>query len=199
MKGLLDNTREEAEKTDDRDIKELFFRRDESALDETARKYGSYCRAAAYNILESTEDTEECVNDTWLRAWNAIPPSDPPRLDLFLGKITRESAINMKKAKCAQKRGGGKYIEALDELDDVFDSAADPEKTVEAEFTGEFISAFLRRQKPLSSDIFVRRYYHFRSVSEIADEFSVSESRVRTVLYRLRKKLRSELEKEGLW
>ena len=184
---------------DDERIISLFRQRSQDAIAAVSVKYGNYCSGIAGNILPSKEDAEECVNDTWLHAWNAIPPHAPPNLARFLGKITRELSINRYKAKFAQKRGGGEYDLALEELGDVASTSGSPvEEAVEMELLGKAISGFLREQPVLYADVFIRRYYHLCSIKQIADEFSISESKTKSILFRVRKKLYSFLESEGL-
>lgn len=183
---------------DDGRIIELYWQRDEYAITATAEKYGAYCGRIAKNILLSLEDAEECVNDTWLHAWDAIPPHRPSRLSVFLGKITRELSLNQHKARFAQKRGNGELALALDELGECIASGETVEQTLEYELVGKIISDFLRKQKEQSADIFIRRYYHVCSIKQIAAEFSMSESKVKSILFRLRKELRTYLESEDI-
>lgn len=184
---------------EDEKIIELYQLRNEEAIKATAEKYGNYCSAIASNILPFKEDAEECVNDTWLHAWNAIPPHIPPRLSLFLGKITREVSINRYKALSAQKRGNGGYAIALDELEDFISlSNSTVEQAIELELIGKAISTFLRKQPEIHADVFIRRYYHLCSIKQIAEEFSISESKTKSILFRVRKKLHSFLESEEL-
>ena len=183
----------------DEDILALYWQREERAISATAQKYGGYCSSIASHVLSLREDVEECVNDTWLHAWNAIPPHRPPRLSLFLGKITRELAINRYKAGAAQKRGGGEYAIALEELAEFATAGENTvEREVELKLLGGAISAFLRKQPALQRDVFIRRYYHLCSIKEIAVACSISESKVKSILFRLRKKLRATLESEDL-
>lgn len=184
---------------DDERIINLFHQRSEDAIAAASDKYGNYCSAIARNILSIREDAEECVNDTWLHAWNAIPPHTPPNLAYFLGKITRELSIDRYKAKFVQKRGGGEYDLALEELGDFASTSENPvEEAVEMELLGKAISWFLREQPVLYADVFIRRYYHLCSIKQIANEFSISESKTKSILFRVRKKLYSFLESEGL-
>lgn len=184
---------------DDERIISLFQQRSEDAVTVVSDKYGSYCSTIAGNILPLKEDVEECVNDTWLHAWNAIPPHTPANLAHFLGKITRELSINRYKGKLAQKRGGGEYDLALDELEEFSAQSKNPvEEAVELELLGGAISRFLRKQPVLHADVFLRRYYHLCPIRQIAEEFSISESKVKSILFRVRKKLRSFLESEDL-
>lgn len=184
---------------DDGRIVDLYWQRDEYAITATDEKYGAYCGSIARSILLNLEDAEECVNDTWLHAWDAMPPHRPSRLSIFLGKITRELSLNQYKARFAQKRGNGELALALDELDDV---VADKRNTVdqmmEYELVGKAISSFLKKQPERMADIFIRRYYHLFSIKQIAAEFSTSESKVKSILFRLRKKLRTYLESEDI-
>ena len=184
---------------DDERIISLFQQRSEDAIAAASAKYGNYCSAIAGNILSLKEDAEECVNDTWLHAWNSIPPHTPPNLSHFLGKITRELSINRYKAKSAQKRGGGEYDLALEELGDFTSaSGSSVEEAVEMELLGKAISGFLRELPVLYADVFIRRYYHLCSIRQVAEEFSISESKTKSLLFRVRKKLHSFLESEGL-
>ncbi len=184
---------------EDEAILALYWQRDEEALAATAAKYGGYCGSIARQILGDPGDAEECVNDTWLHAWNAIPPHRPPRLSLFLGKITRELAINRWNAGRARKRGGGEYALALEELREVVSARrGQPEEGVEAELLGRAISDFLRTQPPQTASIFVRRYYHLCPIRQIAAEFAISESKTKSILFRMRKKLHTYLEGEEL-
>ncbi len=183
---------------DDREIVERYFLRDESAIAETEAKYGRYCHSIAYHILYSHEDSEECVNDTWLRAWNAMPPHRPQRLSAFLGKITRNLALNRYERQTAEKRGGGETVVAIDELAECL-----PEKEGE-DVANELalrqaINRFLRHLPERSMIIFLRRYFYFLSVGEIADGLSVSESFVKVTLLRTRNKFKAFLEKEGIF
>ena len=180
-------------------ILDLFWQRNEDAIAAVKTKYGPYCAAIARRILADPQDAEECVSDTWLKAWNAIPPHRPPRLALFLGKITRETALNRWKAAAAQKRGGGETPLALEELGDQFSTGEDPvAQAAELAQLGKAISHFLRTQPTQTADLFVGRYYHLKPIRDLAREFGLSESNVKTTLHRTRKKLKTYLEKEGL-
>ncbi len=184
---------------EDEEIIALYLQRKEEAIAETAKKYGNYCRRIADNILSSREDAEECLNDTWLHAWNAIPPHHPPRLAFFLGKITRELSIDRCKAQAAQKRGAGEYPIALDELSEFLTASEQTvEQAVEAELVGKAISSFLRAQPVLYADVFILRYYHLFPIGQIAKALSISESKTKSILFRVRKKLRKYLESEEL-
>ena len=179
---------------EDHDIIEMFFARDERAIGETSGKYGSYCGSIAMNILSSHEDTEECLNDTWLRAWNSIPPHRPNILRVFVGKITRNLALDRYKARTAEKRAGGEFAMSLDELDECI-GASDERESAEI---GESISRFLRTQPKETRSVFVCRYFYCDSVADIAKRFGMSEGKVKTLLFRTRNKLKIHLEGEGI-
>ena len=184
---------------DDEKIIELYWQRDENAIAAAAVKYAAYCGSIARNILLNPEDAEECVNDTWLHAWDAMPPHRPSRLAIFLGKITRELSLNRYKARFAQKRGNGELALALDELDDIVaDNRNTAEQVMEYELTGKAISSFLKKQPEKITNIFIRRYYHLFSIKQIAKEFDMSESKIKSILFRLRKKMRTYLESEDI-
>ena len=178
---------------EDHDIIALYFARDERAVRETADKYGSYCASIAMNILTSREDTEECLNDTWLRAWGSIPPTRPNVLRVFLGKITRNLALDKYKARTAEKRLGGEFAMSLDELDECIGT----EDARDHVALGEIISRFLREQTREARGVFVCRYYYCDSVGDLAKRFGISEGKVKSVLHRMRLRLKRYLEGEG--
>ena len=179
----------------DSEIVELYWQRDESAIDRTARRYGSYCHKIALNILESHEDSEECVNDTYLAAWNSIPPARPEALGAYLGRLTRNLAINRHKANHAAKRGGGEFVLSLNELDEYIpDTVAEQQS---AEELGRLISDFLRTKPTEARQMFVRRYFYNDSVGDIADAFGATQSKVKSVLHRTRQSLKEFLEERG--
>lgn len=178
----------------DSDIVELYFKREEAAIAETERKYGRYCKVIAKNILGSEEDSEECVSDTWLKAWNSIPPAQPRRLSLFLGRITRNLAIDKYRIRSAEKRKNNETALCLEELEECVgggDSIAD---TVALK---ESMNRFLGRQKPREREIFMLRYMYMFSVSEIGARLGIKEGAVKMSLSRSRLKLRDFLIKEG--
>lgn len=178
---------------EDENILELYQSRNEAAIVETNRKYGSYCGAIAYRILMSYEDTDECVQDTWLKTWNAIPPERPQRLKSFVGRITHNLAIDRYRRNARQKRCT--LDEVLAELQ--VPELSDPEQSAEAKALARMISDFLRAQPPEKRVLFVRRYWYVDSIPEISRKTGMKEDRIRTELYRMRKKLRLCLEKEG--
>lgn len=178
----------------DSDIVDLYFARSEAAIEETAFKYGAYCHKIAYNILLDVFDAEECVNDTYMKAWSAMPPSRPKKLGAFLSKITRNLALDRYDKRRARKRCGN-YAESLDELAEV---VGKEDETLLLSELGAMISSFLRGESALSRRIFVQRYFYERSIKEIADFYSISEGRVKISLFRTRERLRSYLSKEGV-
>lgn len=182
----------------DNQIIELYFKRDDRAITETENKYGSYCTKIAMNILNDILDSEECVSDTWFAAWRSIPPKKPAVLAAYLGKITRNLSINRYKLKHADKRGANEFALSLDELGECSASYTPFESSLLAEEIGKCISDFLRMQKPLDRRVFVCRYFFCDSVSDISKHFEISESRVKSLLFRMRGKLKSYLEKNGI-
>lgn len=183
---------------DDAAIIDLYWARDELALQQTDRKYGAYCRSIALNILRSAEDTEECVWDTWLHAWNAMPPQRPSILSAFLGRITRNLAFDRYKASHAEKRGGGSVPLALEELAQCLPAPGDVQRTLEDRELSEALDRFLRRLPARECNVFLRRYWYTDSVADIAARYSMKENTVKSVLYRTRERLRVFLQKEGI-
>ena len=183
---------------EDNQIVALFWARDEKALTETEQKYGNYCRTIAYNILQSREDSEECVNDTWLRAWNAMPPQKPNILQAFLGKITRNLSLDRYKLGRAAKRGGGQTDVALEELEQCIPAGADVEEAVALNELSRLLDDFLRTLPERECCIFLRRYWFVDSTADIAKRYKMPEGSVKSGLYRTRQKLRDYLEKAGV-
>lgn len=183
---------------EDDKIIDLYWARQETAIMETDRKYGNYCRSISLHILKNQEDTEECVNDTWMRAWDTMPPKRPDFLGAFLGKIVRNLAISRYRMTHAQKRGSGEVDLLLMELEECLPSAKSVEEEIEGKETAAAISRFLYMVDEESRNIFVRRYFYADSVREVADRFEVSESKVKSQLFRLRNRLKDYLEKEGI-
>ena len=177
---------------DDNGIIGLFWQRSEDALTECRSRFGGYCRAIARNILNNDGDADECVNDTWLRAWNAIPPAKPSRLKALLGKITRNLALDRYESARSQKRGGGSTPLALEELADIPAPQADDSEITHA------INGFLRSEPPENADIFVKRYWYLQNIADIATEYGYKENRITSLLFRMRGRLKQKLESEGL-
>ena len=181
---------------EDLHIIELYWQRNESAIKESQTKYGGYCSTIANNILHSAEDTEECVNDTWLKAWETIPPNKPQSLLAYLGRITRNHAINMVRNQNRQKRAGNKYTVALDELGEAA-AAADDNRELEGIGTSklaEIINEFLEQLPKEKRIIFVRRYFYMDAVADIAASNGLTESSVKVSLMRMRRQLGRKLK-----
>ncbi|MCQ2425391.1 MAG: sigma-70 family RNA polymerase sigma factor [Lachnospiraceae bacterium] len=176
----------------------LFFERNEEALVLAEKQYGAYCFTIAKNILNSDPDAEECVNDVWLRAWNAIPPARPAVLSSFLGKIARNLAIDRCRKKQAEKRAGGEYALSLEELNECTGGIGMATEDAERMELGAKISAFLRGEPTEARKIFVCRYFYCDSVKDIAARFGISEAKVKSALFRTRGRLKTYLEKEGI-
>ena len=174
---------------EDREIIELYWRRSERAIACSEEKYGAYCRAVARQILRSLEDTEECVSDTWLAAWNAMPPHRPAVLRTFLGRLTRNLAVNRRIYDGAQKRGGGEVTLALEELQECAGGES-AEQTLETAELGRSIDRFLRTLPETECSLFLRRDWYLDAVEAIARRFGLREGAVKTRLHRTREKLR---------
>ena len=182
---------------EDETILDLYFAREERAIAETGKKYGGYCRSIAFNILRSHEDTEECVSDTYLRAWSAMPPHRPAMLAVFLGRITRNLALNRLRSAAAQKRGGGGAEAVFEELQHIVSDRDTPEIALDRRELVAAINDFLAALPETKRRIFVCRYWYFDSVADIAKRFSLSENHVYVTLHRLRSQLRRRLSERG--
>lgn len=185
------------EEMDDREIIRLFFERDEAALNEVSRKYGSFCGAIARNILKNREEAEECVNDTYMRAWESIPPNDPPVLGAFLAKITKNLALSRVAFRNAEKRGGGSVALSFEELDEFVSGEYSLEAETERHELISRINKFLEKLPAKQRQIFVGRYWGYYKLSELAKRFGMSESGISVSLERTRRKLKKYLEKGG--
>ena len=183
---------------EDEKIIELYFERNESAIEETSEKYGNYLYKIAFNILSDNEDSEESVNDTYISAWNEIPPVRPNILSAFLGKITRYISLNKYRAKRTQKRGGGEIDIAFEEIEECVPKESNLYDEIETKELAKIISAYLKNLPKTERQIFVCRYYYMDSLSDISKQFGFSQSKVASMLYRTRKKILSHLEKEGV-
>ena len=182
---------------DDVKIVQLYWDRNEQAIPATADKYGNYCTSIAKNILGNREDTEECVNDTYMNAWNAMPPHRPSILSTFLGKIVRNISFNRYKHNTADKRGGGELPVVLDELSDLVSGKDDVEQEIEHKELVKSIDAFLDTLSPEKRSIFISRYWYTDSVSEIAKRHGMNDGAVSMTLNRLRLKLHNYLLERG--
>ncbi len=181
---------------DDLGIIDLYFARDEQAIKETDAKYGKLCHRIAYNILHNEQDSEECVNDTYVGVWNAIPPTRPKSLMAFVCRIARNLSLKRLESMSRQKRSGATLV-SLDELAEVL-SDESIASDVSDEELGRLISDFLRDQKADARNVFIRKYYFFDSVADIAARYSFTESKVKNMLHHTRKKLKEYFIKEGV-
>ncbi len=183
---------------EDSQIVALYLQRSEQAIDETAKKYGKYCYSIAHNILGNREDAEEAVSDTYLGAWATIPPHKPVALATFLGKIARRTAIKRYQHSRTQKRGGGELALALEELSDFLSDRNTPEAAIENAELTHILNEFLRKLPKEERAVFISRYWYFDPVAEIAKRFGFSQSKVKSMLARTRKKLSITLQREGI-
>ena len=183
---------------DDQEIIARFFARDEEGLTAARARYEPYCAAVARSLLNDPRDQEECLSDTWLRAWNAIPPQRPRSLGAFLAKITRNLAINRLRDGNAQRRGGGQVPLALEELGECVSLEGSPEGELDRQAAEEALNRFLDGLPPLQREVFIRRYWYLDSIEDIARRAGWSKSRVTTTLHRLRVRLRAHLIQEGI-
>ena len=182
----------------DLQIIELYFERSERAVTETANKYGGYCYSIAYAILNDNEDAEESVNDTYLRAWNSIPPHRPTALSTFLGKITRRLSIDKWRRRNAEKRGGGEIPLVLDELRECLSNEDEVHKQIEKDRLAAIINSFVAGLSFTEQKVFLCRYWYMDSIDDISRRFGFSVSKVKSMLFRMRERLRVRLEREGL-
>lgn len=181
---------------EDSKIIEMYWDRNEDAISETKLKYENYLSKIAYNILADIEDSQESVNDTYLRAWNSMPPHKPDSLSAFLGKITRRISIDIYRKKTSKKRIGSEYATSLDELYDCASADGDPEKEVDLKILSNAINDWLNSVSDEMRNIFVCRYFYCDSVRDIAGFTGSSESKIKSTLHRARLSLRDYLEKE---
>ena len=182
---------------DDSKIVALYFDRDEAAIAHTQKKYGAYLHRIAYNILNDLLDSQESVNDTYLAAWNSIPPQRPEILSTYLGKLTRRISIDIFRKKNRLKRRDSEYTISLSEMDACIGGGESPEETLQAQLLAECISSFLRQLPDQSRNAFVGRYYFMDSVKDVARYCGMSEAKAKTLLYRIRCSLKEYLQKEG--
>ena len=184
--------------TEDEAIIELYWQRDQQAIQETAGKYGTFLHSIAWNILRSHGDAEECVNDTYLRTWNAIPPARPSAFRAWLGRITRNLSLDRWKQSRAEKRGGDGMEVLLGELDQCVPAPHGTEQALEDQEIAALISRFLRELPKDSRVMFLRRYWYGEDIADIAQTLNCGQGKVKSSLFRTRKALRSYLEKEGV-
>lgn len=183
---------------DDKAILDLYWARSERAIAETDSKYGAYCYSIASNILSSREDSEECVSDTYLAAWNSIPPKRPAMLSAFLGKMTRYISLNRWKQRSRLKRGGGEVPLCLDELEGCVSGRESAEDTVLRKEALTALNRFLEELPELERKVFLCRYWYFDAVKDIGPRFGLTPAQAASILHRTRQKLNKHLAKEGL-
>lgn len=184
---------------EDREIVALYWQRDERAITETAARYGAYCSSIARNILHQAQDVEESVNDTWMNAWNSMPPHRPEVLPAFLGKLTRYICLKKWRERNARKRGGGEAALALEELSESIPDGRSIDEAVQAKELAQIINTFLDGLPETERYIFVCRYWYLDPIAAISARYGFSQSKVKTMLWRTRKKLLMRLEKEGVF
>ena len=182
---------------DDKEIIDLFNERSEQAISESEKKYGKYCYSIAYRIVENEDDAKEIVNDTYLKAWNTIPPKNPDSLCGYFGIIARSTAIDKLRYNISEKRTSSRVDLAIDELSECIPKA-DTSDIVDSMALGNAISMFLSSLSERNRNIFIRRYWYVDSISEISDNLSISENAVKSILHRMRNTLKKYLEKEGV-
>ena len=181
----------------DAEIVALYWERNEEAIQQTQRKYGAYLSKIAYNILSDFEDSKECVNDTYLKAWDSMPPHRPDVLSTYLGKIARQLSIDMFRKKHSTKRYASEYALSLDELGDSLSDGTTPEQSFDAKLLDAAINRFLRTLPHEARNTFLGRYYFFDSLKEVARYCGMSEAKAKSLLYRTRQSLKAYLVKEG--
>ncbi len=182
---------------EDKQIIDLYWARSETAISETASKYGRYCHSIAFNILRNHEDSEECVNDTFFNAWKAMPSQRPNKLSAFLGTITRNLSLKKWEQYSTAKRGLGQVPLALEELQDCIPASENVEQVADDLVLTELLNRFLSTLSTDNRKIFMRRYWYMNTIKEIAKGYSMSESKVKMSLLRSRNELKQLLEKEG--
>ncbi len=183
---------------EDNEIVALYLAREQGAIAESAAKYGKYCFTIAYNILYNHEDADESVNDTWLHAWKSIPPHEPTVLSTYLGKLTRYIALKKWRGKHAQKRGGGEVPLVLDELTETVPAKGDPEEAMDEKELTALLNRFLQELPVTERRVFLCRYWYLDPIASISKQFDFTESKVKSMLLRTRKKLAKALKKEGI-
>ena len=185
---------------DDIEIVNRYWVRSESAIRATSEKYFRYCRSIAANILGNSEDAEEVINDVYYRVWNAIPPERPDNFRAYVGKITRNLSLDRLEKTKAEKRGGGQLDAILSELEEcIADNRNSYDTLIEAETITAALDRFLSNQSAENRRIFVRRYWRAASIEEIAGDFGMTTGKVKSILFRMRSKLRTHLESEGIY
>lgn len=181
----------------DQQIIELYWQRNEDAIPASEQKYGSYCTTVSRNILSDALDVEECVSDTWLRAWAAMPPERPNYLKMFFAKITRNLSLDRLKSNYAQKRGGGETDLILEELEQCISSKGNTEEVYTARELGRSINRFVHSLPEREGNLFVRRYFFGESLDVVAGRYGITSHNASVILSRVREKLKKHLTREG--
>ena len=182
---------------DDEQIIDLYWNRDERAIEETDQKYGAYLTTIARNVLDDPEDSRESVNDTYFAAWKTMPPQRPNILSAYLGKLARRISIDHFRQRTRLKRGGGAYVASLSELEGTFSAGNSMDQIMDTKLLGHAINAFLRTLHPQARTAFIGRYFFMDCMADVARYCGMSESKAKSMLHRTRKKLKVYLEKEG--
>ena len=184
---------------EDQQIIRLFFERSEQAITELSRKYGALCFQIADNILDDPQDAEECVSDTWLRAWYAMPPEKPNYLRMFFAAITRNLSLDRVRASLTAKRGGGQAVLALEELSECVSGSPEVEDAIIAAELSASVNRFLNTLSEPARNVFLRRYFFLESAAEIAERYAMKPGAVAVSLHRTRAALREHLRREGFF
>lgn len=182
---------------DDNAIVDLYWQRDEAAVRETETKYGRYLTKIAFNILSDREDSRESVNDVYFKAWNSMPPHRPGILSAYLGRLARQTSIDIYRRKTSEKRRGGEYALSLSELDECVTDNDTPEKSFELRQLTDAVCSFLRSLPEETRNVFICRYYFFDSIRDISSYTGAGEAKIKSMLFRTRALLRAHLQKEG--
>lgn len=181
----------------DAEIVELYWKRSENAIEETKTQFHAYLMKIAMQILGNEEDAKECANDTYLAAWNSMPPNRPERLSAYLGKIMRQTAIDLWRRQNREKRKGSEYALSLEELDEVLSDHHTPEQELDGTLLEQAIGRFLKDLPAKERNLFLGRYYYCDPLKEVAAYCGMKEAKAKSTLFRTRKKLKGFLEKEG--
>jgi RNA polymerase sigma-70 factor (ECF subfamily) len=182
----------------EQELLEMYEARNQAAIQETEERYGAYCHTIAYRILRDEGEAAECLNDTWFAAWQAIPPAKPKNLGAYLTKITRNLSLNRYRSNHQQKRQADRMSVCIDELAECIPSLTTPERAYEQSYLGQLLTQFLRELPKEERIMFVRRYFFMDSVAEVAEHMGCGESKVKTAMFRTRKKLQKLLTEEGI-
>lgn len=183
---------------DDRRIVELFLERSEEAILQTDIKYGRYCHKIAFNVLGNDEDSEECVNDAYMRVWGSIPPNEPSSMSSYIGRITRNLALDRLRQKQSDKRGNGEVPAVLDELAECVSGRDELARRQDSAEITTAINSFLECLNTVERGVFMRRYWMMEPIADVAKRYDISVSKTTTMLFRLRNRLKKHFMKEGI-